>query len=304
MKTRTALLILISTLGLQPSLFSQRPTPLNDITFTSNLISPDKLPTPVVTPPELPNRPATTKTVTLIEAPETPLPVKTKELKNTDLNPPPKPPADYYTAAWTESPACLNAADIQILVGNGASFVQAKLEYLFLYFLDRDQAPTLYIHIPVYAPNYEEDLGDIAFATDIQFEIAGKKLKPIWQEPRDPLEKFNPVPSDARLVTLTYAIPRSLLLERFQVKVSYMQHHFQYDKKEMTALFPQLPYFEKYKQKLALDRRRYRATFQVPNTGDITLTRVTPNKQIIEDTPKKITIQLTDNEPIALEVHR
>ncbi|MDR1789364.1 MAG: hypothetical protein LBR12_03305 [Opitutaceae bacterium] len=282
-------------------LCAERPTPLANLT----LATPDNLPPPApVIPPALPSAPPqTVRSVTILEAPETPLPAGNAVPRPPDAKPrEPAPPAAYYTEAWSHSPACATAADYRVLAGDGASFVSAELEYLFLYFLDRDGADRVFIHVPLYVPDYEDTPLAAAIATGIRFEHAGRTLEPVWAEPLDPLGKFHPVPENFRLVALTFAIPRAALLEKFKVRVSYIQHHFRYNNASVAALFPRLPFLEKYRQKLALDRRKFTVLFEVPPGSALALRRITPNTAPLGDAPDKILVRLADDEPVAVEV--
>ena len=143
---------------------------------------------------------------------------------------------------WENPPLYVVSEKIELIVGRELTVVSGHLVFRYEPKDDTEHLPQLYLHLPLYVKRGTGEWSAGVDAANFELQIAGLAFKPASGSivGADSLSNY-PVPEDAEVAFLTFAVPRALAEPGFEVTINYVQSTFSYLGARLALFTPWQP---------------------------------------------------------------
>ncbi len=191
---------------------------------------------------------------------------------------------------------------VEVSVGREMSMVSQRYMLQYVARDDTDPQQRLRFVYPLYVEkglrNTREDILD---ASSVHLEIGGQALAPIEAQLVAPESLSNyPVPEDAAVAQLTFAIPRDLARLRFEVTITHLQPNFHYKGAWLAAFTPWYPKSIRSLQPFAPDEVDFSVTLKA--LSGVSLKKYSALGRILKNTPTELSVVSEHRQTVAAEI--
>lgn len=191
---------------------------------------------------------------------------------------------------------------VEVSVGREMSMVSERYMLQYVERDDTDSQQRLRFQYPLYVEKgLRNTRGDILDSSSIHLEVGGQALAPIEAQLVAPESLSDyPVPEDAAVAQLTFAIPRELARLRFEVTITHLQPNFHYRGAWLAAFTPWYPKAIRIPQPLTPDEVDFSVTFKA--LSGVTLKKFSALGRILQENPGELSVVSEHRQTVAVEV--
>jgi hypothetical protein len=191
---------------------------------------------------------------------------------------------------------------VEVSVGREMSMVSERYMLQYVERDDTDPQQRLRFIYPLYVEKgLRNNREDILAASVVALEVGGQSLAPIDAQLVVPeaLSDY-PVPEDAAVAQLTFAIPRDLARLRFEVTITHLQPNFHYKGVWLAAFTPWYPKAIHIPQPLAPDEVDFSVTLKA--LAGVSLKKFSAVGRILRETPTELSVASEHRQTVAVEI--
>jgi hypothetical protein len=201
------------------------------------------------------------------------------------------------------APFVMIGETVIVSVGKHLSIVEGRHDFKYVRRLERDgAAERCTFQWPILAPKDVDSLADLIALTQSKLHTGTADYEPDdfaeWTELGEAPLRF--LPDDVRVVFLIFRLPRAVLRDRLTLTLRYLQPHFRFGGREVSACLPFLPDFEAFKNEFLYSRTDFTVEFEAVDA--VRLHRLSANETVVQDTPQRLRMNPIHREIIAVEV--
>jgi len=203
---------------------------------------------------------------------------------------------------WENPPLYVVSEKVELIVGQELTVVSGRFVFQYVKADDTERLPQVYFHFPVYV---KRDITDWRVAQDaagFELQIGGRVFRPVSGSlvAAESISSY-PVPEDAAVVFLTFAVPRSLAEPGFEAIVHYVQPNFTYLGGRLALHTPWMPRSMRQHPYLALADNVFEVRLSAGR--DVSLQRVPTEVAVLAESPTEITAVPEHRQTIAVTLH-
>jgi len=211
-------------------------------------------------------------------------------------------PGGLSAVDWENPPLYIASESVELIVGQELTVVSGRFVYQYVKADDTEHLPQVYFHYPVYVKSDVTDGRAIEEAAGFVLLIGDQPLRPVSGSivRADALSNY-PVPEDAAVGFLTFAVPRVLAEQGFEATVRYVQPNFRYRGGRMALHTPWLPRSMRQHPFLNLPDNVY--GLRVTAGKDVALQRIPTDAPVLGESAAEITAVPEHRKTVAVTLH-